>query len=81
MPAIPSPLDPVTDPAESGDTVTTTVRSSWYDPDASSWEPEPALFEAFRASPPRTPIAVGPGVPTNRRRAAPGRPPVGSRRR
>ena len=70
MPAVPPPLDPVTDQAEPATTVSTSLHSSWYDPDASSWEPQPAaLFEAFRASSPRPGIAVGAGRSTSARRA------------
>ena len=70
MPAVPPRLDSVTDQTEPVTTVTTGLHSSWYDPDASSWEPQPAaLFEAFRASSPRPGVAVGPGRSTSARRA------------
>jgi len=37
----------------------TAPASSWYDPDASAWEPQPAAqFEALRASPVRPPVVV-----------------------
>jgi hypothetical protein len=71
MPTSPSRLDPDADPTEPAATVTTTIHTSWYDPDSSSWEPQPpALFEALRASPPRPPIAVGPGRSSDAARSA-----------
>ena len=74
MPAVPSPLDPVTDAGESTRTAKTSVASTWYDPDASSWEPQPPVCEALRASAPRPPIAMGPGRLTSARRTAAARP-------
>jgi hypothetical protein len=59
MPASPPPHEPVADPTEPAATITHTIHASWYDPDASSWEPQPAaMFEALRASLPRPPIVV-----------------------
>jgi hypothetical protein len=70
MPAVQPPLEPLTDPTDAA-TVTSTVHASWYDPDASSWEPQPAaLFEALRASAPRPAIAVGTGRPLAGSRSA-----------
>ena len=80
MPAVPSPLDPVSDPADSTPTVTTSVHGAWYDPDASSWEPQPPVFEALRASPPRPPIAMGPGRLASARRGSASRPVSHTRR-
>jgi hypothetical protein len=68
MPAVPPLLEPVADSTEPAPTVTSSLHASWYDPDASNWEPQPpALFEALRASQPRPQIAVGPGLAASRR--------------
>jgi len=58
-PALSPSLEPVAESPDLPTTVATTQRSSWYDPDASAWEPQPpALFEALRASTVRPPVGI-----------------------